>query len=161
MAKAGRKSKYETHIKANWDFIAGCLRSGYTEKSIGKRLGVGHTSWHSYKNKHPEFADHVKTATQDSTALIVNQLYKRAAGYDYEEVHKEVKKGLKGKIIEKKDKTITKHIPPDVGAIAIILFNRDPDKWKHKQFAQGNGEAQPETKIIRMPFSKRLREPEK
>ena len=137
MAKAGRSNKYDSHIKPNFELILGCLRSGYTEGSICKRIGVSTETWCQAKNKYLEFSELIKKGGEDSTALVVNKLYQRATGYEYEEVQTELR-DIGGKQLKLVRKT-KKQMAPDVGAIAIVLFNRDPAKWQNKQEIRHSG----------------------
>jgi len=142
----GRASKYHTHIEPNFEVIRGWLRSGYTEESIAKRLGVGPSTWRRYKNDHPEFKQLIFEGNQDIAALCVNNLVKLANGYDYEEIHTEVtdngpaqgnsKKAQVGRRVIKK---VTKHVPRNVAANIFLLCNRDK-RWKHIQHIQHSGE---------------------
>jgi len=144
-SNVGRKSKYQTHIEPNVELILGWLRSGYTEQSIAKRLGVGASTWKHYKGQYQDFRDLIQKGQQDIAALCVNSLLKRAVGYDYEEVHKEVvnpgsqgqgRSGAQRVVV----KTITKHVPADVGACCVILFNRMKGKWQNKQEIKHSGQ---------------------
>ena len=63
---AGRKSKYETHIEPSFEVILGYLRTGQTEKSIAKSLGVGRSAWDRYKKLFRPFWQLVKKAAFDS-----------------------------------------------------------------------------------------------
>ena len=141
------KGKYDTHVQPNFEIILGYLRSGFTEASIAKRLGVGVSTWEKYKNEHVEFLELIKTGRQDVAALAVNSLVKRATGYDYEEIHTEIK--ISGKAQSEQGqrvsqpaviKKITKHVMPDVGAICVILFNRMKTKWQNKQEIRHSGQ---------------------
>lgn len=134
-------SKYITHVKPHLQEILGWIRSGHTEGSIARRLGITDDTWTAYKKKYSEFSDTIKEGGQLSTALVVNKLYQRAMGFDYEEVQTEVRTtdGLSvignERVRDKTTKTarkVTKKVLPDVGAIALILFNRDPENWKNK-----------------------------
>lgn len=124
-------TKYETHVKPHFEQIMGWIRSGHTEGSIAKRLGVDPDTWTAYKKKYSEFSDLVGLGGQNSTALVVNKLYQRAIGFNYDEVTTEVKTTDKGKTTKTAKKT-TKTVIPDVSAISIILYNRDPENWKNK-----------------------------
>lgn len=53
-----------------------------------------------------------------------NALFKRAVGYEYEEVREETKNGVIIKRI-----VTTKHIPGDTTAQIFWLKNRKPDYW--------------------------------
>lgn len=143
------KSKYETHIEPHFDIILGYLRSGYTEASIAKRLGVGVSTWEKYKKEHIEFLEVIKTGRQDIGALAVNNLKKLADGYDYEEIHTEIvdsgavktdkdknKRGAQRRVIKK----ITRHVPPNLGANIFIVLNRMKERWKNKQEIKHSGQ---------------------
>ena len=136
----GRKNKYDSHMKPNFEVILGYLRSGYTEKSICKKMGVSTETWCQAKKKYSEFSELVKKGGTESVNLVVNKLYQRACGFECEETHTEIQKG--GKDGEQKTivRKIKKVYPPDVGAIAIILFNREPVKWQNKQEVRHSGE---------------------
>jgi len=141
-----RASKYGTHIGPNLDVIMGWMRSGMTEKSIAKTLGVGVSTWEHYKATKPEFREHIRKAQQDIGALCVNNLFKRANGYDYDEITTEITEGgnqrqqaqtgNQRRVIKK----VTKHMPPDVGANCVILFNRMAKYWQNTQHIQHSGE---------------------
>ena len=145
---AGRKSKYHSHIEPRFEFIQGKLRSGYTEESIAKSLGVGVSTWKKYKALFVDFRDLIKKAAFDSTALVVNALHKRATGYEYEEVqvtYNVPQLGPKGqqKNASSQPRTIkktTKHVQPDTAAGIYWTTNRDPDNWKNTQNIKHSGE---------------------
>ena len=64
---------------------------------------------------------------------LEQSLWKRASGYEVEEVKNEyrtLKDG--GKVLVKSSKT-TKHFPPDTGALIFALTNLDPENWKNRQ----------------------------
>jgi len=132
----GRPSKYQTHVKPYFEQIEGWFRSGKTEGSIAKQLGVNNDSWIQYKKKFPEFSELLIKAGQDNCALVANKLFQRACGYDYTEKHVEIGEDGDG-VTRTKRKTIKKHVPPNVAAMEFYLVNRDPNNWKHKSHIEG------------------------
>lgn len=58
---------------------------------------------------------------------VENALLKRAKGYSYVEKRAEMKNGRITKIV-----TVTKEVPPDVGAAAMWLKNRKPKVWRDR-----------------------------
>ena len=58
---------------------------------------------------------------------IENALIKRALGYDVEEIKTSIRM-IDGKETKYTEKS-RKHIPPDVGACAILLKNKDRGNW--------------------------------
>lgn len=102
-------------------------RDGLIEKQIAKNLGISKTTLNLYKTEHPDFFDALKRGKEVCISEVENALYKRARGYDYEEVKVYTRKTDDG-TTEYTEKT-RKHQAPDVGACAIILKNRDKDHW--------------------------------
>jgi len=135
---AGRRNKYYTNIEPNLKFIEGFLSSGHTEESVAKRFGVGKSTWSKYKNEHKELRDVIHRAGLNSTALVVNSLFKRAKGYEYDEIYVESRNvnGLQTEIVKK----VTKQVPPDTAAAIFIATNRDPEHWKNTQNIKHAGE---------------------
>ena len=144
----GRKNKYRSHVEPRFDTIQGLLRSGHTEKSIAKSLGVGVSSWERYKKEIKEFRELVKKSVTDSTALVVNAMHKRATGYEYEEVQitftspPQGRKGKQGQAAAQQRviKKTTKHVSPDTAAGVYWTTNRDPEHWKNTQNIKHSGE---------------------
>jgi len=145
---AGRKSKYHTHVEPNFEVIKGFLRSGHTEKSIAKSLGVGRSAWDRYKKEFRVFRDMIKKGALDATALVVNALHKRATGYEYDEIHTEItdtgaqQKNQTGQPLTQRRviRKTTKQVPPDTAACIFWTTNRDPDNWKNTQNIKHSGE---------------------
>lgn len=126
-SKAGRKSKYETHIKPNLDKIRE-LASSHLEKDIAKQLGVSISTFMDMKRKHPELQEALKKGQQELILDLKSALIKKALGYEYEE--KTINNGFdkNGNVVE----TTTIHkkiVHPDVAAIHLLLKNYDRDNW--------------------------------
>lgn len=60
-----------------------------------------------------------------ATVQVVNSLYQRAVGMEYDEVTRELVEGEM-----RVTKIVTKYIPPDVKAILAFLYNRDSQNWR-------------------------------
>lgn len=129
MAKAGRKSKYETHILPNLDKIKQ-LASTCTESDIAKQLGVSLSSFMSWKNKYPELQNAIRDGQQSLITELKSTLFKRAFGFDYEERIETVTD--KGAITT----TYHKYSQPNIDAIKFILKNRDKGHWSDDPLKQ-------------------------
>jgi hypothetical protein len=130
--KPGRKSKWELlEMDDKIILVEGWIRDGHTEKSICETLGVSHNTWNEWKNNptKKEFREAIKKGREMVLRLTENALYKKAWGYEVEEV--EVFKDADGNIIN--EKTKTKHIAPDTTSIIFALKNLEPDKWKDQR----------------------------
>lgn len=141
----GRKPIYDTHIKPRLQEIAWWCRDGLIDEEIAKRLGVGLTTLYKYKREIPQFAKVLRKNKEITDYEVVDSLLKRAKGFKFTEVTREVvfvertENGVKRKFVEAEGtgqpeliitKKVIKIYPPDVTACAIWLYNRCKDKWK-------------------------------
>lgn len=111
--------------------IAAWVRNGLSEEQIAKNLGVSYRTFIRAKNDE-EFGDKIRQAlinTKDVVDFEVeNQLFKRAMGYEYDEVKEEYEMGVLTK------RTVTKKVvPPDVSAQIFWLKNRKPTDWRDRR----------------------------
>lgn len=125
--KGGRRSKYFTHVEPRLAEVEIWLRKGLSEAQIFKNLGVGKTSWESYKKKHPELAEVLKKGRECQITEVENALFKNATGYYYY-VDEAIKLRENG---EERVEVVRlqKFKPPETGAIAFFLKNKDRKNW--------------------------------
>lgn len=125
------KSKYETDVKPRLVEIEAWKRDGLTDEQIFKNLGISRDTFYKYKEKYTDFSDALKKGKEVADIEVENALFKRAIGYKYKEVIKEVKEidGKKSTYV----KEVIKEMPGDVGAQIFWLKNRKSSKWKDKQ----------------------------
>ena len=119
------------------DDIISCIREGDSNILACKKVGISKSTFYEWLESYPDFSDSLKMARKEFRETIVQtleqSLWKRAAGYEVEEVKNEyrtLKDG--GKVLVKSSKT-TKHFPPDTGALIFALTNLDPENWKNRQ----------------------------
>ena len=123
--KAGRKNKYDTHVKPHLAQIKEWA-SNATEKEIEKHLGISLSSFMDYKNRYPELQQAINSGQQSLIMDLKSSLVQRAKGYDYEE------KTITKSSDSDKEPTIQikhRHCPADVGAAIFLLKNLDKDNW--------------------------------
>lgn len=125
------KSKYETDVKPRLVEIEAWKRDGLTDEQIFKNLGISRDTFYKYKEKYSDFSDALKKGKEVADIEVENALFKRAIGYIYKEVTKEVKDidGKKSTFI----KEVTKVVPGDVAAQIFWLKNRKSNNWKDKR----------------------------
>ena len=125
------KSKYETDVKPRLVEIEAWKRDGLTDEQIFKNLGISRDTFYKYKEKYSDFSEAIKKGKGVADIEVENALFKRAIGYKYKEVIKEVKEidGKKSTYV----KEVIKEMPGDVGAQIFWLKNRKSSKWKDKQ----------------------------
>ena len=142
MAKVGAPSKFN---KINQRQLKKLVLAGFTDKQLADFFDINEGTLNNYKQKHPEFFKSLIDWKKEADAKVEQALYKRAIGYEYDEVTYEKTKagGLgigfsKGKVSDikhvdcYKTKVTTKQVAPEVLAQIFWLKNRQPDKWKDK-----------------------------
>jgi hypothetical protein len=99
---------------------------GCTLADFGEIVGVAEATVETWTKRHPEFGAAWRAGRRMATSSIATRLYQRAMGYTYEEVHVKVAAGRIHLV------RVPKHVPPDVEAAKIVLFNREPELWKNR-----------------------------
>ena len=125
MGKAGRKNKYETHVKPYFEKIKKWYLTK-TETQIAQKLGITVQSWIKYKNQYPELRELLQDSKDDFVDELKGILKKKAQGFYYSETTKTVIKedGKEIKKIEERQR----YAQPDTGAIHLLLKNLD-NEW--------------------------------
>lgn len=118
--------------------LEGWARDGLTDEQIAANAGINPATLYEWKNRFPEITESLKHGKEVVDIQVENALLKRAMGYKYDEVTRElgtmvdeetgdVKRGM----VE--TKRVTKEVQPDVTAQIFWLKNRRPDRWRDKQ----------------------------
>lgn len=146
MAKAGRKNRFDTHVKPYFKEIAEWC-STMTERQIAQKLGIAYSTWNQYKVDYPELTELLKESRTDLVTELRSALIKKAKGYDYTEtkvITEQVKwpeelyvllleAGFSEAQIERskivRTETYYRKAAPDVAAINLALKNYDKENW--------------------------------
>lgn len=83
MKKAGRKSKYHSHVEPRLFEVECWARDGLVDEQIAMKLGVAYSTLKEYKNQFPAFSAALKRGKEIVDAEVENALLKRALGYEY------------------------------------------------------------------------------
>ncbi len=129
MARRGRKRKF---TKKMLRIARDMFEEGASDLEVAKACKIATSTFYEYLHMYPEFSEVRKIGRRIDAARVENSLSKRARGYEYEEKVIEVRIGSDGEEKPALIKKTKKHIPPDVGACAFILKNKNPDEWKDK-----------------------------
>lgn len=141
---AGANNKYETLVLPRIEEVLHWCRDGLTDKEIAQRLGVHPSTLITYKHTHPDLAAAMLENKQKADYRVEDSLYKRAMGYEYEEVVKELmpKRDKYGNLLTDEDgaviqelvvtKVTKKQMAPDTTAQIFWLKNRQPGKWRDR-----------------------------
>jgi len=124
--------------------IEAWCRDGLIEKDIAHNLGINVATLQRYKSEHSTLCEALKRGKEVVDITVENALYKRAQGYTYEEITRELvtsrdKWGnpvvdANGAVVQelKIIKVVTKEVQPDVTAQIFWLKNRKPKDWRDK-----------------------------
>jgi DNA-binding XRE family transcriptional regulator len=138
------KSKYETNVKDKLLLVEAWARNGLTDEQIAKNLGISKDSFYKYKREHTDFSDSLKRGKEVIDIEVENALLKRALGYKYDEVTREVNSDT-GKLVV--SKVVTKEVQPDTTAQIFWLKNRKPLEWRDKRDVEHSGNIANEVNI--------------
>lgn len=128
-SKAGRKNKYETHIKPYLKEIEK-MASTATDKDIAKNLGVSLSSFMKYKNKYSDLKKAMDNGRHSLIVDLKSALIKKALGLEVVEEETININGYDENGNEKITKSVkNRHIPIDPYAANLLLKNYDRDNW--------------------------------
>jgi transposase len=136
-----RPSKYESHVKNKLILVEAWARDGLIDEQIAHNLGVAYSTFREYVKKYPALSAALKKGKEVVDIEVENALLKRALGYRYKEVTKELVKDLEtGEMKLKVTKEVIKEVQPDTTAQIFWLKNRKPAEWRDKQQIEHSGE---------------------
>lgn len=131
----GKLGGVDSKFKPEYCRIAKAMsRFGAIDSDLAEEFKVSVRTIQYWKVKHPTFAAALRQSKKIANKRVRRSLYERATGYDHEETKVFCNDG---RIITK---TVTKHHPPEVNAIKMWLYNREPDKWRDTKHIAGDEE---------------------
>lgn len=142
---------YEKYVKGKEDVIRAACRDGATVDELCKILGCKKTAFHAIKKQHSEFYELLKESRCIADYKVENALFKRACGFEYEEVTTEVvvnKDGVGNTTFIRKNK---RYCPPDTGAAMAWLRNRIPNDWNAQPIKQEVSGSFSDKVVFQMP----------
>ncbi|GIP57900.1 transposase [Paenibacillus woosongensis] len=147
------RNKFHTHVEPKLLLIEAWARDGLIDEDIAKKLGVAYSTFRTYRDKFPALSAALKKGKEMADIEVENALFKRAVGYQYDEVTREAVKDIDpetGDVITKmvETKRVTKEVQPDVTAQIFWLKNRRPEVWRDKQEIKHSGQVDSEVEII-------------
>jgi cell fate (sporulation/competence/biofilm development) regulator YmcA (YheA/YmcA/DUF963 family) len=126
---AGQPTKYKIEYNEQVEKLC---KLGATDKEIGDFFNVTETTINNWKIKEPEFFESIKRGKIEADMNVADSLYKRAMGYEHDEVHIT---SFQGEITKT---PIVKHYAPDTTAIMAWLNNRRPEQYRSKQYVESS-----------------------
>jgi len=125
---AGRPTKYKLEYVAQ---AAKLCQLGATDAQLADFFEVSLSTISLWKVEHTEFSDAIKIPKDQANERVAQSLYRRAMGYEHDEV--DIKVVDKEIVIT----PIRKYYPPDSTAMIFWLKNRQPDQWRDKTEVSG------------------------
>lgn len=126
-----RPSKYKPeHAKA----AAKLCKLGATDAQLADFFEVAVSTIALWKVQHKEFSDAIKVPKAEADERVEQSLYRRAMGYEHDEVDIRV---VGGELVKT---DIRRYYPPDSTAMIFWLKNRKPTEWRDKQDVEHSGD---------------------
>lgn len=122
--KRGAKSQYANKVLPYLEDIERYIHYGVTEGDICDFYGVGKTQWAEYKKKYPELTETLLRARAAQKKDLLDNAFRVAIGYEYEEEYTEEIKDKNGVVIGSKTRKQKKYAKPDAGMLQFLLINR-------------------------------------
>lgn len=120
---AGRPTKYKPEYAAQAEKLC---RLGATDAQLADFFEVSISTINLWKVEHATFSESVKLPKAEADEKVEQSLYKRAMGYEHDEVDIRV---IDGKVVET---PIRKFYPPDTAAMIFWLKNRKKAEWRDR-----------------------------
>lgn len=114
--------------------LEGWARDGLTDEQIAQNIGINARTLYRWKKKYKSICDALLRGKEVVDRQVENALYKRAIGYRYDEVTKELSDDGQIETV----KIVTKEVVPDTTAQIFWLKNRKPEQWRDKVELNGN-----------------------
>lgn len=133
--KMGRPKEdiYQKYVAGKEESVIMWCRNGADNEILAKKLGCGKTTLSKMIKNYPEFKQLIREGKEEADFKVEAALYKRAIGYEVEEVSTEVVVNKDGSGTTTFVKKTKKHIAGDTTAQIFWLKNRKPDEWRDRQ----------------------------
>lgn len=101
---------------------------GLSVSEVASNIGITGRTLYNWRNKSDSIFHALTKGQETAVEILENALFKRAVGYDIEEVtYRYDEQGNKTK-----QRSQTKHIYPDVTALKFALINKSSGKWSDR-----------------------------
>uniref|UniRef100_UPI0035A01B42 helix-turn-helix domain-containing protein n=1 Tax=Jeotgalibaca porci TaxID=1868793 RepID=UPI0035A01B42 len=115
-------------------------RDGLTDEQLAHNMGITARTLYVWKDKYTQISQALKKGKEVVDIQVENALLKRALGYSYNEVVRELVLDKEtGKHKLEITKTIKKEVVPDTTAQIFWLKNRKPNEWRDRKETEISG----------------------
>lgn len=105
-------------------------RDGLTDEQIASNMGISTATLYNYKRDHVDILESLKRGKEVVDIAVENALFKRAMGYEYNEVTQEVDVETGNMRVTR---VVTRQVSPDTTAQIFWLKNRKPAEWRDRK----------------------------
>ena len=119
-------------------------RDGLTDDQISHNMGCNVRTLYVWKKNHPQIDAALRAGKGVVDIQVENALFKRAIGYDYEEVKTIIETMPDGEKRQRAERT-RKHVAGDVTAQIFWLKNRKPIDWRDRRETMLSGSVETTT----------------
>lgn len=131
----GRPTKYNDEVP---DMVYRMTRLGMTQDQVAQNLGIPAGTMENWLRNRSAVRQAYEEGRWESLLVVEESLWKKANGYEYEEIkHFEGTDSL-GRPWEKTVRTV-KRVEPDTTAAIFYLKNRAPERWRDVWNIPGGG----------------------
>lgn len=123
MAGIGRPNLYKKKVEPYLVEVSEMALT-MTEEQIAQTLGVGWSTFRTYKHKYQALTDALKSGRTKLVMELRSTMIKRAKGFSYQEKKQVVKDGV---VVQ--EEVYTKAALPDVASMNLLLKNYDKENW--------------------------------
>lgn len=128
--------KYAVWLEADNLIRLECwAQSGLTDQQLAAEIGCSAATLRRWRKQYTAIDAAIRKGRDAVNRKVENALLKRALGFTYQE------KTVEEKAEERKVRTTTKVVIPDITAQIFWLKNRCPDKWRDKPAAEPESNA--------------------
>ena len=115
--------------------LSAWARDGLSLEQIAKNAGISRSTLQEWLNRFPDISDAIRGRARECARVEVeNALFRRALGFTSIEETKEPKLNpATGRMEMTVTRRVEKEIPPDTGAMALLLKNWFPDRYRERQ----------------------------
>lgn len=126
----GRPTKYKPEFAEQ---AAKLCKLGATDAQLADFFGVSVSTVNLWKVEHKEFSESIKVPKAEADDCVEQSLYRRAMGYEHDEVDIRV---IGGEVVQT---PVRKYYPPDTTAAIFWLKNRRPAEWRETKAVELTG----------------------
>lgn len=125
-----RPTKYKPEYSSQ---AAKLCALGATDAQLADFFEVSVSTINLWKVQQPKFSESIRVPKSTADERVEQSLYRRAMGYEHDEVDIKV---VSGEVVMT---PIRKYYPPDTTAAIFWLKNRKPEEWREKQEVEHKG----------------------